>query len=430
MALNLNLRTNIIYEVHVRNYSQAGTFTALTADLDRIKALGVDTLWLMPIHPIGRALRKGNYGSPYAILDYRDISSDLGDLKSFQKLVAKTHSLGMKLILDVVFNHAAIDSVLQELNPHFFLKNRQGELTRKVTDWTDVYDLDYTAPQLWNYLIETLRYWQQQGVDGFRCDVASLVPVAFWEKARQELARERPMIWLAESLEKSFIKSLRQRGIQVAADPELYPAFDITYDYDGFEYLKGYLAGKNSLQMYLNQLYIQETLYPEGALKLRFLENHDNLRAAELFGTSSSLKNWTAFYLFLPGPSLVYMGQEYGFSHYPDFFEKDVVPWNEGDREFQNYFTRVVALAKEIKGECTDFQIQELLPGLIRIDWRKKNSQLTNKNCYTIIINLENRFGKRSWESPVTGIDLLTGKKLSGEKELTISRYPRIILQQ
>ncbi len=384
------IKSSVIYEAFPRNHSKSGTFAGLCHDLERISRLHADVLWLMPIHPIGAANRKGSLGSPYAIRDYRAINPDLGDEQSFRELINKAHALGMKVIIDVVFNHTSRDSVLLAQHPEWFLQDDHGNPATKVPDWWDVYDLDYSQQGLWDYQIETLRKWVQMGVDGFRCDVASLVPLDFWLTARKELSRGRKenLIWLAESVDKSFIKILRDTGWTAHSDPELHAAFDLTYDYDGFDYLKGYIQGQCRLDAYLNHLYIQETLYPAHAVKMRFIENHDNPRAAEMIRDKGSLMNWTVFYTLLPGATLVYAGQEIASAHYPDLFGADPIDWTNGDYEFTAFMENALELSKKIKGTCTHFSVSQLVDGVVKIVWRGSGSS------YVALINLAGKYGE------------------------------------
>ncbi|MGE5573906.1 MAG: alpha-amylase family glycosyl hydrolase [Bacteroidota bacterium] len=384
------VKSAVVYEVFPRNHASDGTFAGIYRDLERIRSLHTDILWLMPIHPVGRAGRKGTLGSPYAIRDYRAIDPELGDERSFRMLVDKAHALGMKVMLDVVYNHTSRDSVLLQEHPEWFLRDAGGALTTKVPDWSDVYDLDYRRQDLWEYQIETLKKWVDLGADGFRCDVAPLVPLDFWRAARATLAEKKELIWLAESVEKSFVKYLRDRGYTAHSDPELHAAFDLTYDYDGFEYLKGYFQGRRPLRDYLNHLHVQETLYPAGAVKLRFLENHDNLRAAGVIRDRDSLANWTVFYALLPGATLLYAGQEIRARNAPSLFEKDPVDWEHADSEFAAFVEKVVRLAREIKGTCTEFSVVELAEGVVEITWAGEGA------TYVALVNLANKCGEIS----------------------------------
>lgn len=315
------LRNIVLYSIFVRNYSKEGTFKSVEKDLDRIKDLGVDVIWLMPIHPIGKEKRKGALGSPYAISDYRKINPEYGTLEDFKDLVKAIHERGMKVIIDVVFNHTSPDSVLATTHPEWFYHKADGSLANRVGDWSDIVDLDYSHRELWDEQIETLKYWSYF-VDGFRCDVAPLVPVDFWKEARKACGDK---LWLAESVEPGFITYMRHLSIPMASDSELYQAFDVLYDYDIARFYQGYLTGNHTLEEYVNAINDQETIYPDNYVKARFLENHDRLRGHFLIPNALDLDNWTAFMYFQKGLVMLYNGQEYGCMHTPTLFDKDEI---------------------------------------------------------------------------------------------------------
>ena len=326
------LRNQVLYSVFVRNHTPDGTFEGVRRDLPRIRALGADTVWLMPIHPIGQVQRKGTLGSPYAIRDYRAVNPEYGTLEDFRALVEELHGMGMKCLIDVVYNHTSPDSVLVREHPEWFYRRPDGRFGNRVGDWTDIIDLDYSQPGLWDYQIETLKYWAQY-VDGFRCDVASLVPLDFWLRARTEVESVRPgCIWLAESVDPDFITLLRGQGFGCLSDSQLYQAFDLCYDYDTYHTFRGYLTGQTALADYARAVNLQETIYPDNYVKLRFLENHDQPRAAFLLPDERALENWTAFSFFQKGAALVYAGQEAGCAHLPSLFDRDTVDWSGPDR--------------------------------------------------------------------------------------------------
>ncbi|MCI8807838.1 MAG: alpha-amylase [Oscillospiraceae bacterium] len=321
-------RNQVMYCVFVRSHTPEGTFEGVRRDLERIKELGVDVIWLMPIHPVGEQCRKGSLGSPYAIRDYRAVDPEYGTLEDFQRLVDAVHQMGMKCIIDVVYNHTSPDSVLAREHPEWFYRRPDGSFGNRVGDWWDVIDLDYSQPGLWDYQIETLKYWASM-VDGFRCDVAPLVPLEFWLRAREEVERVRPgCLWLAESVEPAFIREGRAAGLGVLSDAELYQAFDICYDYDIFDVFQDYLEGKVPLERYAQAVNAQETIYPDNYVKLRFLENHDRARAAFLIPEGMALMSWTAFLYFQKGTTLLYAGQEAECTHRPSLFDKDETAWH------------------------------------------------------------------------------------------------------
>lgn len=326
-----SLRNQILYCVYVRNYSAAGTFAAVQADLGRIRALGTDIIWLMPIHPTGEKNRKGSLGSPYAIRDYRAVNPEFGTMEDFIRLVDAIHDHGMRCIIDVVYNHTSPDSWLAQHHPEWFYHKSDGSLGNRFGDWADVADLDYTQPGLWDYQIDTLKFWAQY-VDGFRCDVAPMVPLEFWQQAREAVAQVRPdCFWLCESVEPGFITAARAQGYAALSDAELYQAFDAGYDYDVYPSFRQYLEGKLSLPQYVACLNAQQWLFPDNYVKLRFLENHDRARAAHIFPDARVRRNWTAFLFFQCGLTLLYNGQEVSCTHVPSLFDRDPIDWRAGE---------------------------------------------------------------------------------------------------
>ena len=319
------LRNKMVYQVFVRNHSKEGTFKAVEEDVPRIRALGTDIVYLMPIHPIGKSRRKGALGSPYAISDYRTVNPEFGTLEDFKNLVRAIHENGMKCIMDVVYNHTSPDSVLSKEHPEWFYKKPDGTFGNRVGDWTDIIDLSYDNQDLWDYQIETLKMWADI-VDGFRCDVAPLIPIKFWDRARAEIAEISPdFIWIAESIEPEFLLQLRSMNLAAHSDCEVFHAFDASYDYDIYPDLIAYLRGESTLADYVNAIRRQEYIYPDNYVKLRFLENHDQMRAHHSIPDERALRNHTAFLFFQKGLAFVYAGQEFGVDHQPGLFDKDTI---------------------------------------------------------------------------------------------------------
>jgi hypothetical protein len=336
----------VIYQVYVRNYGQKGTFFEVEQDLPRIKNLGVDIVYFLPIHPIGKVMRKGALGCPYSIRDYDEINPEYGSKADFKRLIEKAHSLNLKVMIDIVFNHTAHDSKLVHEHPEWFHLDRYGNPVTTVPEWCDVIDLDYANPALFDYLIGVLKDWAAFGVDGYRCDVASLVPLEFWEKARAEVAKVKEgVIWLAESVHLSFIAHRRLQGLLAASDCELYRAFDLTYEYDIWSVFQAAVTGKISVRHYLEMLHWQDCIYPANYIKMRCVENHDQLRIMKLAPNPEQALAWTAFAAFNKGPFMIYAGQEAGEKHKPSLFEIDKVTW--GDYKFAGFLSRLAALKKE-----------------------------------------------------------------------------------
>jgi hypothetical protein len=340
------LRNLVIYEIFVRNHGPNGTFADVEADLERIRAMQVDVIWLMPIHPIGIIARKGSLGSPYSISDYRGINPEYGTRSDFARLIQKAHNTGLKVWIDVVYNHTSHDSNLVEAHPDWFHQDENGKPVTTVPAWSDVIDLKHPNSALWDYLIATLKEWVRFGVDGFRCDVASIVPVEFWQRARREVAEINPeVVWLAESVHASFIEHRRFNNLHAHSDSEVFTAFDITYDYDIWSTWLAAITGVLPPNRYLEMLRFQDGIYPENFVKLRCAENHDNHRIMYLAPTRQQGLAWTAFAAFNRGAFLIYGGQESGADHKPTLFDIDKVDW--GNYELQPFLTRLTTLKKD-----------------------------------------------------------------------------------
>lgn len=323
-----SLRNHVIYSIFVRNFSEEGNFQGVIPQLDRIKDLSVDTIWFLPFYPIGEAQRKGLEGSPYAIKNYREVDPNYGSMQDLDQLIDEIHSREMKVMIDIVFNHTSPDSYLVKNHPEWFYKTPEGWLGNRVGEWWDIVDLDYDNEGLWQDQIETLRFWAEK-VDGFRCDVAPLIPIEFWVQARQEVEEVNPdLIWLSESVHPGFIRHLRSRGLIAHSDSEIYQAFDMTYDYDVRDEFEAYLKGEIPLSLYIYRLNLQDVIFPSNYIKMRNLENHDNPRAKHLIRNDQDLRQWTAFTYFQKGSTLIYNGQEVMADREPSLFDMDLIKWN------------------------------------------------------------------------------------------------------
>jgi cyclomaltodextrinase len=414
------LESALVYEVAVRNYGPKGTLRELTDDLDRIRTLGVDILYLQPIYPISVEGRKGRDGSLYAIADYRAVRHELGTQDDLRQLFERAHAAGLRVLMDIVFNHTGCDSVLARDHPDWFMHDAQGRLARKFDDWWDIYDLDFSKPDLRAELTDVLHQWVDLGADGVRCDTAPMVPLDFWVAARESFGG-REMVWIAETLMPSFISDLRGRGFRAHADAEMYQAFDLTYDHDGYECRQAYLRGEIELGEYLRFIAAQPTALPAGALKLRFLENHDWPRIASLVTSPSGLRNWTLFNLLLPGATMISAGQEVALSVQASLFDQERFPWASGDPAFERFLTSAAALAKRIKGACSTFEVGELARGVVRLTWSGGDGR------YLAILNLEDRYGEIELPEPVAGQELLAGTPVSLGPRCQIQKEPLLI---
>ena len=330
------VRDAVIYQIWERAYSAKGDFNGITNDLDRIKELGVDVLWLMPIHPIGQDKKKGSVGSPYAVRDYYGINPDYGTSADLKRLVNEAHKRGLKVIIDVVVNHTAWDNKLITENPEFYKKNAKGEIVPPVPDWADVAGLDYSKPEVRRYIIENFKWWiREYDLDGFRCDVALFIPTDFWEQARAEVDKIKPnTIWLAEAEKQDL----------------LVKAFDVDYAWNMHGTLTEVIQGSKPASALRKLWEEQLATFPKGSIRMRFSDNHDERRAIARFGEKGALAAQTLAFT-LDGVPLVYNGTEVGDtaeSGAPALFEKLPIFWQFAERrpEFPRYYKAMIALRK------------------------------------------------------------------------------------
>ena len=325
----------VIYQIFERNYSQKGDFNSITNDLDRLKNLGVTVLWLMPIHPIGKLKSKGTIGSPYAVQDYYAINPDYGTKEDFKKLVAEAHKRDLKIIIDIVANHTAWDSVMMKTKA-FYTQDKSGNIIPPVPDWADVADLNYDNPELRKYITAMLVSWMRDyDLDGFRCDVAGFVPTDFWDQARAEVNKIKPeTLWLAEWESPDLLSK----------------AFDMDYSWENHGMLTQVLQGQKPASEIHRIWSEQNAKYQKGALRMRFSDNHDERRAIARFGEKGALAAETLAFTF-DGVPLIYNGMEAGDtaeSGAPALFEKLPIYWGFAERrpEFPRFYKAMIELRK------------------------------------------------------------------------------------
>jgi glycosidase len=315
-------RSATIYEVNVRQYTPEGTFAAFQRHLPRLKAMGVDILWLMPVQPIGHKNRKGSLGSYYAIADYTAMNPEHGTEADFKRLVEAAHAQGMRVILDWVANHTAHDHVWIGAHPDWYVHRADGTISNardnegRETDWTDVAELDYGNAAMRQAMIGEMRWWvQAMGIDGFRCDVAGGVPMDFWMDARTALKATRDdLFFLAE-----------------AESPEMHAAFDMTYGWELHHLLNEISQGKKTTDQLDRYFARQDSTYGRGAYRMYFTSNHDENSWNGTEFERMGVNNVPAFVLSATaqnGMPLLYTGQEVGMSKRLRFFDKDTVDWS------------------------------------------------------------------------------------------------------
>ena len=321
-----------IYEVNVRQYTEQGTFKAFQEHLPRLKKLGVDILWLMPINPIGEKNRKGTLGSYYSVKDYKAINPEFGSKEDFKSLVDEIHKLGMYVIVDWVANHTSWDNPWVTDHPDFYTKDSLGNFVPPVADWADVIDLNYDNRELWKEMIDALKYWVEEfNIDGYRCDVAGMIPIEFWNDVRSELDKLKPVFMLAEW-----------------STPEMHDkAFDMTYDWDLYKLMNGIYKGEKGPSDLKMHILKDQQLYPDYAFRMQFTSNHDEntWNGTEFERLGEAAEMFAVFTSVIPGMPLIYSGQEAAFNKRLDFFEKDLIVWNESD------FTKLYFKLNSIKSD-------------------------------------------------------------------------------
>ena len=326
------VRDGVIYEIYPRVFSAEGNFNGVTAQLDRLRELGVTIIWLMPIHPIGQEKKKGTIGSPYAVRDYYAINPDYGTKEDLKRLISEAHRRGMKVIIDIVANHTSWDSVMMKW-PEFYEHDATGKITYPH-NWFDVAKLNYANPKLREYMTEMLKYWIREfDTDGFRCDVAEDVPTDFWNNARAELDKIKPDIFMLAEGHKPDLE---------------IKAFELDYSWPLHNALTDALQGRGRASDLRAAWEEEMKRWPRGALHMRFSDNHDERRAIARFGEPAALAA-SAFMFTLDGVPLLYNGMEVGDtteSGAPALFEKLPVFWPVAERrpEFPRFYKQITAL--------------------------------------------------------------------------------------
>lgn len=305
----------VLYQINTRQFTPEGTFRAAEKQLPRLKALGVDILWLMPIHPIGEKNRKGSLGSPYAVKDYYGVNPEFGTKEDFRSFVQAAHKQGFKVILDWVANHTAWDNPLHEQHPDWYEKDWKG--ANRPTpwwDWSDIIDLDYSKPALRQYMTGALTYWVREfDVDGYRADVAGYVPLDFWENARAELDAIKPVFMLAE---------FDHRDIHMRA-------FDASYAWKWNNAMHDIAVGKADTGALYGFYSEHESAWPKAAMRMTYTENHDQnaWEGTQFERFRDGLDNAIVLSFIGEGMPLIHNGQEAGNERRLKFFEKDPITW-------------------------------------------------------------------------------------------------------
>jgi alpha-amylase len=403
-----------IYEVNLRQYTKEGTLKAFEANLPRLKAMGVDILWLMPIYPIGVQGRKGKLGSYYAVKDYRAVNPEFGTMEDLKRFVKDAHAMGFKVILDYVANHSAPDNALTREHPDWYKHDSLGHIIPPVPDWSDVSAFDYSKKGLREYQIESMKFWLREAdVDGFRCDVAMMVPLDFWHECRIELDKVKKVFMLAE-----------------AEGPEFHRnGFDMTYGWDYMNLCNKIAKGEKRFTDLYQYFYDFDDKYWDDDYVMYFTSNHDenSWNGTEYERLGKAAKTFAVISATVPGMPLVYSGQESGFNRRLAFFEKDSINW--GKYPLADFYTKLFALKHKNKAMLVSMQ------GDYDLDFlnEKGNENIfafvrrRDKQQVLVVANLSNNPAEvKLTKGNIAGtyVEIFSGQRLKVEKELSLKLEP------
>lgn len=335
-------RNAVIYEVNLRQFTESGKASDFAKELPRLKDLGVDILWFMPIHPISKQDRKGTLGSYYAVADYTAFNPEFGTIEEFKDVVKQAHDQGMKVILDWVPNHSGRDNKWVTEHPDWYEKDSLGNM-KGVYDWTDVYVFDYSNPEMRKGMIDAMKFWLTEvGVDGFRCDVAGEVPTDFWDEARPQLQNAKEDLFMLAEASKP---ELQKNGFDMGYNwpmKDLFSEIAATsgqYTFKGSDGKVREFPEKHAVDI-VTMVQNQSEEYPKDTYLMNMVTNHDlNSWEGTEFDRLGNLTDAFAVLSYtLPGMPLIYTGQETGMNRAFEFFEKDKAPQWEPRNEYFTFY--------------------------------------------------------------------------------------------
>ncbi|WP_445664915.1 alpha-amylase family glycosyl hydrolase [Fodinibius sp. AD559] len=366
-----------IYEVNVRQYTSEGTFDSFKKHIPRLKKMGVEILWLMPIHPIGEKNRKGKLGSYYSIKDYKAVNSEFGTLRDLKELVKTAHENDMKVILDWVANHTAWDHIWTKKHPEWYTKDENGNFQPPIEDWSDVIELDFNNHEMRDAMINAMEFWvKEANIDGYRADYAMDVPTEFWNRAREELDQIKPVFMLAE-----------------AEQPDHHnKAFDMSYAWKFHELTNEIAhdsAGPKDIDQYMAW---EDSTFPNHAYRMYFTSNHDenswNGTAVERYGPA--LEAMAVLTSTIDGMPLVYNGQETRINKRLEFFQRDTIRWKGS--ELYEFYTKLLQLNQNNPALWNG----KAGGDFVRVKTNNKNEiyaykRIKNKNEVFVLLNLSDQ---------------------------------------
>jgi alpha-amylase len=410
----------VIYEVNIRQYTPEGTFKAFMEHMPRLEDLGVDILWIMPVQPIGEKNRKGTLGSYYSISDYLKINPEFGTLKDLQDLVEEAHTLGMYVILDWVANHTAWDNPLVTGHPDWYKHDSLGKMISPY-DWIDVAQLDYSKKGLRQYMSDAMVYWMETtDIDGFRCDVAGLVPCDFWDSVRIKLNSIKPVFMLAED-EKT--------------DCLMQNAFDMNYAWDLHHLMNDIAIGTKTVADLKAYFKAQDSIYDPAIYRMEFLTNHDenSWNGTEFTRLGDAVEVFAMLTFTLPGMPLLYSGQEFGMNKSLRFFDKDTIPWEEGNK-WEEFYKSLIELKTDnsvfwngsFGGSFTIIDLDKD-PQVFAFERSNDNESaivIANLGKKKVVIKLPKEYAGRKYN------DVLTQDEVEPEKPIKLKSNKFLVLME
>ena len=391
----------VLYELNIRQFTPEGTFAAAAERFGELRAIGVDALWLMPVHPIGEEERKGSLGSYYSVRDYTDVNPEFGTMADFDALVERAHSLGMKVLLDWVANHTARDARwITEKPADWYERDSEGR-PAVPWDWTDTAKLNYANLDVWAGQTEAMRFWiEQHGVDGFRCDMAMLVPIEFWQEAVKELRKVKPdLFMLAEAEEQNLFDR----------------AFDAAYTWQLHHIMNDMAQHKCRVWPLRDYLYADAMRFPATAMRLMFTSNHDEntWNGSEFSRMGAAAHVMAALTFVLPqGMPLIYTGQEVGLDRSFPFFDRAPIE-NYAPNEHTDFYRRLCAVkhanpalrAGELGGMMTEIEnnAKDCMLSFVRERGDNRVVALFNLSPYTILADFDTGIYAGGYTDAMTG---------------------------
>ncbi|WP_207492959.1 alpha-amylase family glycosyl hydrolase [Aridibaculum aurantiacum] len=364
-----------IYEVNIRQYTPEGTLQAFARHLPRLQQMGVEILWFMPLTPVSLEKRQGSLGSYYACSDYTSLNPDYGTNEDFLQLVNQAHELGMKVLVDIVANHTGYDHVWTKEHPEFYKKNEEGEFFDSH-GWVDVIDLDYDNEEVHTAMVDVMKFWVQEfDVDGFRCDMAHLVPLEFWQSARTELDTIKPLFWLAETEDASY-----------------HEVFDASFTWNFLHLVEDMYRGNKFIPDLLQMIDDYAANFPADAYRLYFITNHDenSHSGSEYERLGNAVRAiWILCATSLNSIPLMYSGQEIPNKRRLLFFEKDPIDWS-GQCMLADFYKTLYDLRKRNSALAAGDQNNQMV--LVETTLEGKNIlaylRTNHKDSVLVLLNL------------------------------------------